>query len=88
MENDKSQVKTIRVKMYPPSFCSLKNLDEKGWLTVPYGTTLATALRLIKMPRGLAKIMLVKLNGLSENMDTVLEDGDVIGFFAFIAGGC
>lgn len=87
MDNGASQQNMIRVKMFPPSFCSYKNLDEKGWLTVPYGTTLSEALRLIKMPKGLAKIMMVKLNGLSEKMNTVLEDGDVIGFFAFISGG-
>ena len=51
------------------------------------GSTLSDALRLIKMPKGLAKIMMVKLNGLSEKMDTVLENEDVIGFFSFISGG-
>ncbi len=87
MRQDKTQAETIRVKIYPPPFCSFKHLDERGWLTMEKGSTLADALRLIRMPKGLAKVMMVKLNGLSEKMDTVLENEDVIGFFSFISGG-
>jgi hypothetical protein len=71
----------IKVKIYPPAFCSFKNIDDRGWMMMEEGSTLSDALKMIRMPKGLAKIMLVKLNGLSERMDTVLEDGDVIGFF-------
>lgn len=87
MKHVNNTAETIRVKIYPPPFCSFKHLDERGWLTMKKGSTLSDALRLIKMPKGLAKIMMVKLNGLSEKMDTVLENEDVIGFFSFISGG-
>ncbi len=77
----------IKIKIFPPPFCSFKHVDDRGWLTMEDGATLGEALKMIKMPKSLAKIMLVKLNGLSFPYDTVLKDGDVIGFFSFISGG-
>lgn len=87
MSDINAETEYVRIKIYPPPFCSFKHLDERGWLTMKKGSTLKDALKMIKMPRAAAKIMLVKLNGLSERWDTVLEDGDVIGFFSFISGG-
>lgn len=78
----------MKIKVFPPPFCNHDVLDERGWLTMEEGATLKDVLKLIRLPRPLAKIMMVKLNGLKpESMSVQLRDGDVIGFFAFITGG-
>lgn len=78
----------IRIKVFAPFFCHCKQLDERGWLTVKDdGVTLGKVMRILKLPKVLAKIMCVTVNGIRQPMNTVMKDGDVIGFFAFVAGG-
>jgi len=77
----------IRVKVYAPSWCNIAALDERGWIDMPEGSTLADVLNQIKMPKFAAKILLAAVNSEKKPMDTVLEDGDMVSFFAMMAGG-
>ena len=77
----------IRVKVYAPSWCNIEALDERGWLELPEGSTLADVLNQIKMPKFAAKILLAAVNSEKKPLDTVLEDGDMVSFFAMMAGG-
>jgi molybdopterin converting factor small subunit len=77
----------IRVKVYAPSWCDIEVLDERGWIDLPEGSTLADVLKQIKMPKFAAKILLAAVNSEKKPLDTVLEDGDMVSFFAMMAGG-
>jgi len=77
----------IRVKVFPPAFCNFDKLDERGWLDLPDGAKLSDVLRDIRMPKALAKCFQVSVNSVRAKPDTVLEDGDVVGFFWLLTGG-
>ena len=77
----------IRVKIYAPSWCDSSGLDEKSWVELSDGSTLADAVRLIRMPKLLAKVFHAAINGETKPLNTPLQDGDVIGFFSLITGG-
>jgi molybdopterin converting factor small subunit len=77
----------IRVKVYAPSWCDIEVLDERGWIDLPEGSTLADVLKQIKMPKFAAKVLLAAVNSEKKPLDTVLEDGDMVSFFAMMAGG-
>lgn len=77
----------IRIKVYAPSWCNIEALDERGWIEMPDGSTLADVLKQIKMPKFAAKILLAAVNSEKKPLDTVLKDGDRVSFFAIMAGG-
>ena len=77
----------IRVKVFPPRGCERSALDERGWLEMPEGSTVADVLKIIRCSRARAKLLMVSLNGVKTNLNAELRDGDVLGFFALIAGG-
>ena len=77
----------IRVKVYAPSWCNIAALDERGWIEMPDGSTLADVLKQIKLPKFAAKILLAAVNSEQKPLDTVLKDGDMVSFFAIMAGG-
>lgn len=77
----------IRVKIYAPPWCDDSRLDDKSWVELSEGSTLADAVRLIRMPTLLAKVFHASINGEAKPLNTVLRDGDVIGFFSLITGG-
>ena len=65
----------------------LKNTDERGWIEVEDGTTLRKVLKKVGVSPATAKIFMVRVNSEAQSMDTVLQDGDRIGFFSLITGG-
>jgi sulfur carrier protein ThiS len=77
----------IRVKVFPPAFCSFEKLDNNGWMKVPEGSTLSYVLKEIKMPKIVGKLFAASVNGERARLSTILKEGDVIGFFALISGG-
>lgn len=77
----------IRVKIFGPLGLFTKKLDAKGWLQLENGTTLKDALKQLGMPPFAAKFFLVRVNAVEVPLDTLLNDGDVIGFFSAISGG-
>lgn len=71
----------IRVKVFTPVFCKEQGIDSNGWLEIPDESTLADALKLIHLPKPIAKLMMVKVNGVVSPTGTKLYDGDIISFF-------
>lgn len=77
----------MRVKVFTPLGLNAGRLDDRGWLELEEGATLGDALRRLRIPRVVAKAFLVRLNSEEKPFDTVLADGDMIGFFSLISGG-
>ena len=77
----------MRVKIIPPYGADRTRLDERGWTELCDGATLHDALRLVRVNRVKAKLLLVSVNGERTALDTTLHDGDVVGFFSPISGG-
>ncbi len=77
----------MRVKIIPPPGSDRSRLDERCWTELDEGATVMDALRVIKCSRMKAMLMLVSVNGERAEFSQELKDGDVVGFFAPIAGG-
>ena len=77
----------IRVKVFVPSWCDSRMLDERGWVEVAEGSTLADVIRMIKMSKFIAKVFQASVNGEAVPLTTPLQNGDVIGFFSLMTGG-
>ena len=77
----------IKVRVMPPPLWSKKNLDERYWLELGDNATLADALAAIRMPKLLARTMLVCVNGALSKTSVKLEDGDSVSFFPIAHGG-
>jgi molybdopterin converting factor small subunit len=77
----------IRVRVTAPPGCSRKRLDERGWMELPDGARLSDVLRAIRMPKILARILMVSINGAAATPDTELINGDSIAFFSIVSGG-
>jgi hypothetical protein len=76
----------IRIKVYAPSWCNIEALDERGWIELPEGSTLADVLKQIKMPKFAAKILLAAVNSEQKPLYTLLKYGDMESFFAKMEG--
>jgi molybdopterin converting factor small subunit len=77
----------IHVKVYAPSWCNIKALDERGWITMPDGSTLHDVLVKIRMPALIARILFAAVNSEKKPLDTILKDGDMVSFFSMMPGG-
>jgi len=75
------------VRVFLPAFGKLDKLDERGWLQLDDDALLSDLLRDIKVPKALAKLLFVSVNGERAPLDTVLKDRDVVSFFWFMTGG-
>lgn len=77
----------MRVKVFTPLGLAAKKLDERGWLELKEGATLSDALKTLGISRLVARVFMVRLNSEEKPLDTVLKDGDMIGFFSLLSGG-
>lgn len=77
----------IRIRIFDSYGICKSVLDEKGWVTLPDGTTLGEALKTLGLPYLFSKVMMIRLNGEKKPLNTVLSNGDVIGYFSLISGG-
>ena len=77
----------MRVKIFPPMGKKLHHVDERGWIEVRDGATLREVLKKAGVSPVLARIFMVQVNSEPQSMDTVLHDGDMIGFFSLVTGG-
>ena len=74
--------------MLPPGWGrKRKLLDERYWMELPDDAKLSDALAVIKVPRLLARAMLVCVNGSLSKTNAALEDGDSVSFFPIAHGG-
>ena len=77
----------MRIKVFTPLGLADGRLDQRGWLELEEGATLGDALKRLRIPRVVARAFAVRLNSEDKPLDTVLHDGDMIGFFLLISGG-
>ena len=77
----------IKVRVILPPGWSGKMLDERHWMELEDGSTLADALAAVHMPRLVAKAFFVSVNGALSSLKTELRNGDSISFFPIITGG-
>jgi molybdopterin converting factor small subunit len=77
----------IKVRVMLPPGWRGKKLDERYWLELDDGATLADALSAVRMPRIIARAFFVSINGALARTDTRLSDGDSISFFPIAHGG-
>jgi len=77
----------MKVMVLAPGKFHSDKIDENGYLELKENTTVSQVLKMIKMPKLLAKIMLASVNGQIVPLNTALKEGDTLGFFSGIAGG-
>ena len=77
----------IKVRVMLPPGWSRKMLDERYWLELKDGAKLSDALKAIRMPKLIARALLVCVNGALSKTDTGLAEGDSISFFPIAHGG-
>ena len=77
----------IRVKVLPPPGYGSNKLDDRNWMQLPDGSDLADVVKALHMTRYMARFFLASVNGLKVPFNTVLKDGDTVGFFIWCSGG-
>jgi molybdopterin converting factor small subunit len=77
----------IKVHITTPFFWSRDHLDERGWIEMNEGARLSDALKEIKMPVVVARMLFICINGALCTSDVELVDGDCIAFFPIPSGG-
>ena len=77
----------IKVRVMPPPPWSRKKVDERYWLTLQDDAKLSDLLAAIRVPKLLARALLVSVNGKLSKTDTGLKDGDSVSFFSIAHGG-
>ena len=77
----------MRVKIIAPLGSDRSALDERSWAELPEGSTVRTALKVIKCSPVKARLLLVSVNGERADFGRELKEGDVVGFFSPISGG-
>ena len=77
----------VRIMLPPGWGKKRKYLDERYWIELKDDAKLSDALAAIRMPRLLARAMLVCVNGSLSKTDAALEDGDSVSFFPIVHGG-
>lgn len=77
----------IKIKVFDPFGLCKGKIDDRGWIEVEDGTTLGEAIKWLGLSRVLSKIMMVRLNGEKMPYDTLLKEGDAIGYFSLVSGG-
>jgi molybdopterin converting factor small subunit len=77
----------MRVHVTIPPFWKWGNIDERGWIELPEGAKLSDVLGRIRMPKLLAQILMVSVNGAVSRPEKPLADGDSIVFIPIVTGG-
>ena len=77
----------IKVRVMPPPGWSRKMLDERYWIELEDNAKLSDVLAAIRMPRLVARMMFVCVNGSLSKTNLALEDGDSVSFFPIAHGG-
>lgn len=77
----------MKILVLPPGKYTSEKLDENGYLDMKENATVGDVLKILKMPKIIAKIWLASVNGQIVPFNTTLKDGDTLGFFSRLAGG-
>ena len=77
----------IKVRVTLPPGWKRDMLDERNWLELPEEAKLSDALKVVHMPKLLARTLLVCVNGAVSKTNAKLHDGDSVSFFPIAYGG-
>ena len=77
----------VKVMVRAPYIFIPKGIDENGFLEIPAESTVSHVLRKMRMPKIIARMLLVSVNGQLVKGNAILNDGDTIGFFSGLIGG-
>ncbi len=77
----------MKVRVYAPTFCSFKHVDEDGYMTLPDGATLSDVYKKLGIPLVFRRLVFSSVNYKREEMNAKLKDGDVISFLLPFSGG-
>ncbi|MDZ5726184.1 MoaD/ThiS family protein [Acetobacterium sp. K1/6] len=77
----------MKILVLPPGRYTSEKMDENGYLDIKEHSTVGDVLKILKMPKIIAKIWLTSVNGQIVPFNTALKDGDTIGFFSGLSGG-
>ena len=77
----------MKVKVHAASFCSFKEIDPDGHMTLPKNAVLNDVCKKLRIPFPIRKLMLPSVNHQIVPLKTKLEEGDVISFFSGLGGG-
>ena len=86
-KNSVVRVIIMKVKVYAPSFCSFKQVDENGCMALPEDSTVHDVLERLRIPSSFQDIMNVSVNHEKAELSAVLKDGDVVSFHSGLWGG-
>ena len=71
----------MKVKVYAASFCSFKDIDKDGYMTLADNAILNDVCKNLRIPFPLRKLMLPSVNHRIRPLKTRLKEGDVVSFF-------
>jgi len=77
----------LRVRAYCPSFGDHSVLDERGFAELSDGSTLGDLLKLLGIPLRPGAVFFFRVNYEKAPLSRELREGDVVSFFAPLAGG-
>ncbi len=77
----------MKVQVFAPPFCDHSLLDGEGRLTLPEGATLGTALKRLKLPPLVGRLLIVRVNYDRAGRSRKLKEGDVVSLLWPLSGG-
>ncbi len=77
----------MRIRVYAPRFADLSKVDDDGIMTMPEGATLDDLLKRLRVPLRFAAALFCLVNYERVPLSRRLQDGDIVGFIALLAGG-
>lgn len=77
----------MKIFVLPPGRYTSEKIDENGYLEMKENSTVGDVLKILKMPKIIAKIWLASVNGQIVPFNAILKDGDTVGFFSGLSGG-
>ena len=77
----------MKIKVYAPSFCDQRALDESSGMELPDDSTVGDVYKRLKIPILYRPIVVCAVNHEVAKSSKKLKDGDVISFFMPTVGG-
>lgn len=76
----------MKIRVYAPSFCSFKFIDDDGLMELNEKSTVRDVFKKLEVPILYRAVLVFRVNYNRVSLDTVLEEGDVVSFLPLLAG--
>ena len=77
----------MKIKVCAPGFCSLKYIDNNGFMELDENSTVKDVFKKLEVPVILRFILVYSVNYNKVDLNTVLKNGDILSFLPLLAGG-